>query len=75
MGPKYEREKKEKERCAMKRELIIGIILAVVCGLSVKDVLDAIRCRKREEELSLRLQVGLVLDVLMVILLVVLLVN
>lgn len=40
----------------MKRELIIGIILAVVCGLSVKDVLDAIRCRKREEELSLRLQ-------------------
>lgn len=59
----------------MKRELIIGIILAVVCDLSVKDVLDAIRCRKREEELSLRLQVGLVLDVLMVILLVVLLVN
>ena len=57
----------------MKRELIIGIILAV--GLSVKDVLDAIRCRKREEELSLRLQAGLVLDVLMVILLVVLLVN
>ena len=43
----------------MKRELIIGIMLAVVCGLSVKDVLDAIRCRKREEELSLRLQVGL----------------
>ncbi len=39
----------------MKRELIIGIMLAVVCGLSVKDVLDAIRCRKREEELSLRL--------------------
>ena len=31
----------------MKRELIIGIMLAVVCGLSVKDVLDAIRCRKR----------------------------
>lgn len=29
----------------MKRELIIGIMLAVVCGLSVKDVLDAIRCR------------------------------
>ena len=57
----------------MKRELIIGIMLAVVCGLSVK--LDAIRCRKREEELSLRLQAGLVLDVLMVILLVVLLVN
>ena len=41
----------------MKRELIIGIMLAVVCGLSVKDVLDAIRCRKREEELSLRLQI------------------
>ena len=59
----------------MKRELIIGIILAVVCGLSVKDVLDAIRCRTREEELSLRLQAGLVRDVLMVILLVVLLVN
>ena len=36
----------------MKRELIIGIILAVVCGLSVKDVLDAIRCRKREEEIG-----------------------
>ena len=59
----------------MKRELIIGIILAVVCGLTAKDVLAAIRCRKREEELSLRLQAGLVLDVLMVILLVVLLVN
>ena len=59
----------------MKRELIIGIILAVACGLTAKDVLDAIRCRKREEELSLRLQVGLVLNVLMVILLVVLLVN
>ena len=58
----------------MKRELIIGIMLAVVCGLTAK-VLDAIRCRKREEELSLRLQAGLVLDVLMVILLVVLLVN
>ena len=28
----------------MKRELIIGIILAVVCGLSVKDVLDAPCC-------------------------------
>ena len=55
----------------MKRELIIGIILAVVCGLSVKDVLDAIRCRKREEELSLRLQAGLVRDVLMVIILLV----
>ena len=39
----------------MKRELIIGIMLAVVCGLTAKDVLDAIRCRKREEELSLRL--------------------
>ena len=38
----------------MKRELIIGIMLAVVCGLTAKDVLDAIRCRKREEELSLR---------------------
>ena len=59
----------------MKRELIIGIMLAVVCGLTAKDVLDATRCRKREEELSLRLQAGLVLDVLMVILLVVLLVN
>ncbi len=59
----------------MKRELIIGIILAVVCGLSVKDVLDAIRCRKREEELSLGWLVGLVLDVLIVTLLVVLLVN
>ena len=59
----------------MKRELIIGIMLAVVCGLTAKDVLDAIRWRKREEELSLRLQAGLVLDVLMVILLVVLLVN
>ena len=59
----------------MKRELIIGIILAVVCGLSAKDVLDAIRCRKREGELSLRLQVGLVLDALMVILLVALLVT
>lgn len=59
----------------MKRELIIGIMLAAVCGLSVKDVLDAIRCRKREEELRLRLQAGLVLDVLMLILLVVLLVN
>ena len=59
----------------MKRELIIGIMLAVVCGLTAKDVLDAIRCRRREEELSLRRQVGLVLDVLMVILLVVLQVN
>ena len=59
----------------MKRELIIGIILAVVCGLSVKDVLDAIRCRKRAEELGLSQQVWLVLDVLMVIILIVLLVN
>ena len=60
----------------MKRELIDrDYAWSVVCGLTAKDVLDAIRCRKREEELSLRLQAGLVRDVLMVILLVVLLVN
>ena len=54
---------------------ILIIMMTVTFVRAAKDVLDAIRCRKREEELSLRLQVGLVLDVLMVILLVVLLVN
>ena len=59
----------------MKENLFYIIMLVVTCGLLAEDTLAAIRCRKREEELSLRLQVGLVLDVLMVILLVVLLVN
>lgn len=59
----------------MKENLFYIIMLVVTCGLLAEDTLVAIRCRKREEELSLRLQAGLVLDVLMVILLIVLLVN
>ena len=54
---------------------ILIIMMTVTFVRAAKDVLAAIRCRKRAEELSLRLQAGLVLDVLMVILLVVLLVN
>ena len=54
---------------------ILIIMMTVTFVRAAKDVLAVIRCRKREEELSLRLQAGLVLNVLMVILLVVLLVN
>ena len=38
----------------MKRELIIGIMLAVVCGLTAKDVLDAIRCRRKSSACGCR---------------------
>ena len=53
----------------MKENLFYIIMLVVTCGLLAEDTLAAIRCRKREEELGLRLHV------LMVILLIVLLVN
>ena len=59
----------------MKENLFYIIMLVVTCGLLAEDTLTAIRCRKREEELSLSQQVWLVLDALMVIILIVLLVT
>ena len=54
---------------------ILIIMMTVTFVRAAKDVLAAIRCRKRAEELGFSQQVWLVLDVLMVIILIVLLVN